>query len=83
MEFTYSEEKDDQVRPDECSEDAQISPAVAKVVSKRRVELIANLERAVLAHVRGVIEQVSRSTVGEKVAHVLAAILTYKRRSQL
>ena len=68
-------EEDHQVTGDKSGEDTEITPPVAELVAERGVELVANLVGAVLACLGGVVEEITRSTAGEEVAHVRSAFL--------
>ena len=78
VEVAGSNEQDDQVAADERGQDTQIPPSVAEAVLERRVELVANLVRTVLAGAGHVVEEVARGAAGEEVAHVLAAALAFR-----
>ena len=75
VEVLRGDEKNYQVAGNESSEDTQVSPSVAELVSKRSIELVANLVGAVIADVGGVVEEVSGRTAGEEVAHVRSTFL--------
>jgi hypothetical protein len=77
VEVPRREEEDDQVATNKCSENAQVSPPVVERVAKRLVKLIADLVRAVLAHVGCLVKEVPRSTTFEVVGHVSSASLTF------
>lgn len=70
VEVFGSNEENNQVTGDEGGEDTEIPPSVAEVVSKRSVELVANLVSAVLAHAGHVVADVAWPTTSEEVAHV-------------
>jgi hypothetical protein len=76
VEVLRRDEKNNQVASNESSEDTQVSPPVAELVSKRSVKLVADLVGAVVADVGGVIKQVPRRAAGEEVAHVCSTVLT-------
>lgn len=75
VEVLRGDEKNYQVAGNESSEDTQVSPSVAELVSKRSIELVADLVGAVIADVGGVVEEVSGRTAGEEVAHVRSTFL--------
>jgi hypothetical protein len=76
VEVLRRNEKNNQVASNESSEDAQVSPPVAKLVTEGFVKLVANLVGAVVADIGCVIEEVSRRTAGEEIAHVCSTVLT-------
>lgn len=77
--YTYSNEQNDQVRSNEGSKDTQIPPSMAEVITKRLVELVADFVGAVLASVGDIVDNISRGSAGEEIAHVRSTILAYKR----
>ena len=76
VEVLRRNEKNNQVAGNESSENTQVSPSIAELVSKRSIELVADLVGAVIADVGGVIEEVSGRTAGKEVAHVRPTVLT-------
>lgn len=68
-------EQNDQITTNESHEDAKISPAIGELVSEGLVEFIAHLERAVIAHIGSVVENVAWCTAGKEVAHVTTTFL--------
>jgi hypothetical protein len=71
-------EKNDQVAANECSKDTKISPPVIERVSKRLVELVADLVRTVLAYIGRVVQNVTCSTAAEEIGHVVSAVLALR-----
>jgi hypothetical protein len=76
VEVPGGKEQDSQVASDEGSKDAQIPPPVLELVTKRLVELVANLVCAILAHIGRIVEKVARCTTAKEIGHVLSAILS-------
>jgi hypothetical protein len=71
--------QDNQIARNKRSKDTQIPPPIAELVSQRLVELVADLVRAVTAHIGRVVEEVPRRAAREEVAHVLSAGLALGR----
>lgn len=70
---TYSQEKNDQVRSNESSEDTQIPPPVIERHAESSIELFSNLVGTVLASLCGIIDDISISTSFKERFHVFAA----------